>query len=65
MKTITGKLIQAGDNQHEDGLPTLTFQVSREQLAQWGRAWPFYRYSLITIEDAAQPDPIADQPQLF
>jgi len=65
MKTITGKLIQAGDNQHEDGLPTLTFQVSREQLAAWECAWPFYRDSLITIEDAPKPDPLADHPQLF
>ena len=63
MKTITGKLIQAGDNQHENGLPTLTFLVTREDIKSWNGSLPFYQDAIITIEGAPQPDPLADRPQ--
>ena len=61
MKAFTGQLIEAGSD--EDGTPRIVFEVTEDQLKGW--PLPFYRPLTITVEDAPQPDPLADHPQLF
>lgn len=61
MRTLKASLIQAGDNDKQEGETTITFKVSREDLAGW--SLPLYRESVVTIQEPPA-DPLADHPQL-
>lgn len=60
-KQLIAELVQAGSEEGDD-MATVTFRVSRDQLRGW--PLPFYRESVVTVEDAPPADPLASHPEL-